>query len=92
MFTSLQAHGTDHFAGACDWQAVQDQRQRNVLLHAQMRQQMKCLKNEAQFFTAQQGRSVIIHRIKPRAGNVQAASIGCVQACDQIQQRGLAHA
>ena len=76
-------------AGAC---AGDRQRQHDVLLRRQRRQQVERLEDEADVLAAQARELAVVHARDVLAGDVDRARAGRVEAGEQVHQRRLARA
>jgi len=90
-----EPHGRKHLRKArvrlCRINAVQRERQRHVLRHGEVRQQVKGLEHEADACAAQERAFRIVERADVAAVEHDAAAVGGIEPGDEVEERGLAH-
>ena len=74
------------------WNTIQSKRQRDVLRHAQVGQDVKSLEHEPHVLPSQHRQRIVVERGKIGAVQTDAARVGTIQTRDEVEQRGLADA
>ena len=75
-----------------DSRVGKQQRQRDVLRHRKVRQDVKGLKDKAHGLAAQACQRIVIEQAQLGAIEQDATGVGAVKARNQVEQRGLANA
>ena len=90
-----QPHGIEQLlrrlVGTGALPALQPQRQGDILAHRQMRQDMKSLKDKAEFVAPQTGQGVLIQPGVSDTVQDKPTAVGSIQTGNQIEQRRFTH-